>query len=179
MTRLADLERTNVLASAIAGDELAFRHIISEHHEDMRRVCLAIAGDHVIADEAVQAAWIVASKKLGMVHGPAQLRPWLVSVAVNEAKQILRKRKRRAEIEVVTDQSSEPGGVDPATGIAAMDLRVALARLAPDDAALLAMRYVAGFDSNELAVATGISPSGTRSRIERLLNRLREDLNDG
>ena len=98
---------------------------------------------------------------------------------MNEAKQILRKRKRRAEIEVVTDQSSEPGGVDPATGIAAMDLRVALARLAPDDAALLAMRYVAGFDSNELALATGISPSGTRSRLERLLNRLREDLSDG
>jgi DNA-directed RNA polymerase specialized sigma24 family protein len=38
---------------------------------------------------------------------------------------------------------------------------------------------VAGFDSNELAAATGISPSGTRSRIERLLKRLREDLRDG
>jgi len=178
VTQLADLELTDVLASAIAGDERAFRQIISEHHEDMRRVCLAIAGDHVIADEAVQAAWIVAAKKLGKVHGPAQLRPWLVSVAVNEAKQILRKRRRRAEVEVVTDQSAEPGGIDPATGIAAMDLRAALERLAPDDAALLAMRYVAGFDSNELALATGISPSGTRSRIERLLNRLREDLSD-
>ena len=60
-----------------------------------------------------------------------------------------------------------------------MDLRAALARLAPDDAALLAMRYVVGFDSNELALAIGISPSGTRSRIERLLNRLREELSDG
>ena len=179
MTRPADLERTDLLASAVAGNELAFRQIIIEHHEDMRRVCIAIAGDHVIADEAVQAAWIVASKKLATVHGPAQLRPWLVSVAVNEAKQILRKRKRRAEIEVVTDQSTEPGGVDPATGVAAMDLRAALARLAPDDAALLAMRYVVGFDSNELALAIGISPSGTRSRIERLLNRLREELSDG
>jgi DNA-directed RNA polymerase specialized sigma24 family protein len=50
VTQLADLELTDVLASAIAGDERAFRQIISEHHEDMRRVCLAIAGDHVIAD---------------------------------------------------------------------------------------------------------------------------------
>ena len=40
------------------------------------------------------------------------------------------------------------------------------------------MRYVAGFDSTELALATGISASGTRSRIERLLKRLREDLGD-
>ena len=38
----------------------------------------------------------------------------------------------------------------------------AMSRLDPDDRALLAMRYVAGFDSNELATATGISPSGTR-----------------
>ena len=49
-----------------------------------------------------------------------------------------------------------------------MDLYAAMAKLDPDIRALLAMRYVAGFDSNELAKATGISPSGTRSRIERV-----------
>jgi RNA polymerase sigma factor (sigma-70 family) len=107
------------------------------------------------------------------------LRPWLVSVAVRETKQLLRRRRRLADIEDPADAPDVPGGIDPATGVAAMDLRAALARLDPDDAALLAMRYVAGFDSNELAIATGISPSGTRSRIERLLKRLREDLRDG
>ncbi|MGD8486362.1 MAG: sigma-70 family RNA polymerase sigma factor [Chloroflexota bacterium] len=89
------------------------------------------------------------------------------------------KRRRRAEFETVLEASSESGGVDPATGVAGIDLDAAMARLDPDDRALLAMRYVAGFDSNELARATGISPSGTRSRIERLLKRLREDLRDG
>ena len=171
-------QQSDVLASAAAGDEGAFRRIIAEHHEDMRRVCQAISGDHAIADEAVQVAWLVAWKKLDKVHGPDQLRPWLVSVAVNEAKQLVRKRRRRAEIEVFADASGEPGGIDPATGVVAVDLRAALSRLEPDDAALLAMRYVAGFDSNELAAATGISPSGTRSRIERALKRLREDLDD-
>ena len=85
---------------------------------------------------------------------------------------------QRAEVEQPIDPTTEPSGTDPDTGVAAVDLRAALARLDPDDAALLAMRYVAGFDSNELALATGISPSGTRSRIERLLKRLREDLSD-
>lgn len=179
MTRTTERQRTHLLASAAAGDELAFRRIIADHHEDMRRVCLAIAGDHAIAEEAVQAAWLVAWKKLRQVHGPAQLRPWLVSVAVNEARQLLRRQRRRTVLEVTADASGEPGGVDPATSVAAVDLRAALARLDPRDAALLAMRYVAGFDSNELAAATGISPSGTRSRLERLLRRLREDLRDG
>ena len=101
-----------------------------------------------------------------------------MSVAANEVRHLLRKRRRRAEVELPIDPATEPSGTDPDTGVAAVDLRAALSRLDPDDAALLAMRYVAGFDSTELALATGISPSGTRSRIERLLKRLREDLSD-
>ena len=99
-----------------------------------------------------------------------------MSVAANEVKRVLRKRRRQAGVEIATDASGEPGGIDPATGIDALDLRSALRRLDPDDRALLAMRYVAGFDSNELAAALGISPSGTRNRLERLRKRLREEL---
>ena len=54
-----------------------------------------------------------------------------------------------------------------------------LKRLDPDDRALLAMRYGAGFDSNELALATGRRPAAIRQRLKRLLDRLREDLDDG
>jgi DNA-directed RNA polymerase specialized sigma24 family protein len=38
------------------------------------------------------------------------------------------------------------------------------------------MRYVAGLDSSEIARQMGISASGVRSRLARLLERLREDL---
>lgn len=179
VTRMAAREQTDVLASASAGDQIAFRRIIAEHHDDMRRVCAYIAGDLTAAEEATQAAWIIAWKRLRDVHEPSHLRPWLMRVAANEAKQLLRKRRTRARFEVTTDASQEPGGRDPATGVTGLDLRQAMSRLDPDDRALLAMRFIAGFDSNELATATGISPSGTRSRIERLLKRLREDLRDG
>ena len=79
------------------------------------------------------------------------------------------------------------GGVDPSSGTASLmelartadiDLANALARLDPADRALLALRYVAGFDSRELARATGRSPSGTRARLARLLDRLRTELRD-
>jgi len=82
-------------------------------------------------------------------------------VAVNEAKHLARRGRRRGEIEVRADASAEPGGVDPATGIDAIDLRAAMDRLAPDDRALLALRYGAGFDATELSTALGLSPSGT------------------
>jgi RNA polymerase sigma-70 factor (ECF subfamily) len=176
VTRMADRQRASLLASAAAGDEVAFRRIILENHDNMRRVAAHVTGDQALAEEATQAAWLIAWKKLGNVRDEAHLQPWLVSVAANEAKRVLRKRRRRTEVEVAIDATGEPGGVDPATGISSMDLNAALDRLDPDDRALLAMRYVAGFDSNELAIAIGISPSGTRNRLERLRKRLREEL---
>ena len=179
VTRAADQGSAGVLAAAAAGDEFAFRSIIIDHHEDMRRVAAYVAGDHAIAEEATQAAWLIAWKKLRSVRDEASLRAWLVSIAANEAKRVLRQQRRRAAFERVPASAVGSSTVDPATGIDAMDLYAAMARLDPDDRALLAMRYVAGFDSNELAQATGISPSGTRSRIERALKRLRKDLAGG
>ena len=107
--------------------------------------------NHAIAEEATQAAWVIAWRKLGNVRDEAHLRPWLVSMAANEAKRLLRKRRRRAELEVAVDLSEAPGGIDPATGVAEIDLDEAMATLGPDDRELLAMRYVAGaFVANEI-----------------------------
>jgi RNA polymerase sigma-70 factor (ECF subfamily) len=173
---MADRRRASLLASAAAGDEAAFRRIIAAHHDNMRRVAAHVTGDQALAEEATQSAWLIAWRKLSNVRDEAHLQPWLVSVAANEAKRVLRKRRRRGEVEVAIDVTGEPGGFDPATGISSMDLNAALDRLDPDDRALLAMRYVAGLDSNELAIALGTSSSGTRKRLERLRRRLREEL---
>jgi RNA polymerase sigma-70 factor (ECF subfamily) len=135
------------------------------YHEDMRRVCVVVTGDALVADEAVQAAWAIAWRKLGSLRDPSRLRPWLLSVAVNEARQLHRRRRRRELIEVRVGSDLGSTARDPARGIDLIDLRNALARLSPDERAIIALRYVAGLDSNELARATGISPSGTRARL--------------
>ena len=49
----------------------------------------------------------------------------------------------------MADAAVAPG--DPAARTADIDLINALARLDPDDRALLALRYVVGFDASELA----------------------------
>jgi RNA polymerase sigma factor (sigma-70 family) len=173
-------EASALMASVAAGDEMAFASIVRLHHEDMRRVCVVVAGDDGIAEDAVAAAWSIAWRKLGGLRDPARLRPWLVSVAVNEARQLLRARKRRSLVEVPVAEVDEPrGGPDPGSAINSIDLRNALARLDPNDRALIAMRYLAGFDATELAFAMGRSPSGTRARLARLLHRLERELGDG
>ena len=176
VTRLAQPEAGDLIASAAAGDEFAFRRIIAAHHDDMRRVCQASSGDHALAEEATQAAWDIAWRKLDRVSGPEHLRPWLVAVAVNEAKKLMSKRRRRAEVETFADASGRSGGTDPAAGIDLVDLWAAVRRMEPDDRALLTMRYGMGFDSNELAIATGKTPAAIRQRLKRLVDRLREDL---
>ena len=59
-TRMARRDATSIIASAAAGDEIAFRRLIAEHQEDMRRVCSYVTGEGAIADEATQAAWAIA-----------------------------------------------------------------------------------------------------------------------
>jgi RNA polymerase sigma factor (sigma-70 family) len=176
MSGVIEQEAGALIESAAAGDELAFARIVAAHEAEMFRICVVVSRDRQIAADAVQAAWSIVWRKLPTLRDPARLRPWLVSIAVNESRQLLRRRIRRAQIEVVTEAMDEPGGFDPATGIDGYDLDRALERLDPEERALLAMRYVAGFDSTELAAAIGLSPSGTRTRLERLLARLRKEL---
>ena len=173
-TRAEDL-----LARAAAGDEVAFTRIVALHHDAMVRVASIVTGQTDLADEAASAAWTIAWRRLRDVRDPARLRSWLVSVAANEARALVRRRGRTTLVEIDVAEAL-PGSShdDPASRAAALDLANALGRLSPDDRALLALRYVAGLDSSELARATGRSASGTRARLARLLGRLRVELSD-
>ena len=176
MTRAVDADLGVAVKAAAAGDDTAFARIVSAHHEDMRRVCVVMTGDEQLAEDAVQAAWSIAWQKLGTLRQPDRLRPWLVSVAVNQARDMLRSRRRTPEAGLDIAAARVSGGMDPATGIESLDLLAALERLEPEDRALIAMRYVIGFDATELASAIGLSPSGTRTRLERVLVRLRQEI---
>ena len=168
--------RTRRLWLAASGDEAAFAEIVGAHNADMTRVCFVICGDLDLAEEAVQDAWPRAWRKLSTLRDPARLRPWLISVAANEARQLLRRRARRSIVELDVNAASMTA--PDVNRVSDLDLVNALARLSPDDRTLLAWRYVAGYDATEIARATGRSPSGTRTRLHRLLLRLRLELGD-
>ena len=164
---------------AAAGDEIAFTRIVAAHHGDMTRVAYLVCGDLDVADDAVAAAWAIAWRKLRDLREPDRLRPWLVTIAANEARATIRRRGARTVVELdVATLAGHDQAADPADRAADLDLANAMARLDPEDRALLALRYVAGFDSFELARATGRSASGTRARLARLLDRLRTELSD-
>lgn len=175
----SQLDVATLVADATRGDETAFARIVSTYHDDMTRVSFVICGDLDLADEAVGAAWANVWRRLPTLRDPLRLRPWLISVAANESRQVMRRARRRSVVELSMGGPSPTGLGDPADRAPDLDLINALGRLDAEDRALLALRYVAGFDSGELARATGRSASGTRARLARLLDRLRTELRDG
>jgi RNA polymerase sigma-70 factor, ECF subfamily len=167
----------STVALAKAGDEVAFAQLVATYHADMARVAFVASGDPELAEDAVQAAWLVAWRKLRTLRDPARIRPWLLAVTVNEARQIVR-RRRGPVVEADVEAPGDPRG-DPSAGIERLDLRRALAHLSPNDRALLAMHYVVDLSSDELGAALHTSPSTARTRLCRAVHRLRKELRDG
>jgi RNA polymerase sigma-70 factor, ECF subfamily len=166
----------SLVERAAAGDEAAFARIVAAHHDAMARVAFIVTGDLDLADEAVAAAWALAWRRLRSLREPDRLRSWLVSIAANEARAITRRNRRHRIVELDLAADLAKPGADPGARASDVDLANALARLSPEDRALLALRYVAGVDSFELGRATGRSASGTRARLARLLAKLRMEL---
>ena len=163
-----------VVAEAAAGDQASFTELVATFHEDMLRLAMVITGDADLANDAAQAAWHQAWRKLRQLRDPARIRPWLLSIAANEARQGLRKRTRMVAMPETWDGGSRPAR-DP---IDAIDLERALATLRPDERRLIGLRYVSGFSAIELAAVLRLSPEGVRSRLKRIMDRLRRELTD-
>lgn len=178
--------RVSLVEQAARGDEAAFARIVATCHDDMARVCFVVCRDTDLAQEATQAAWPIAWRKLHTIRDADQVRPWLIAVAANEARQLMRRRGRRAMREIPIEPVAEAGtataassqGADPAERAGEIDLANAVGRLSLEDRSIVAMRYVAGLNSSEIGAAIGMSPGGVRTRLTRVLDKLREDLGD-
>ncbi|HEX5822833.1 MAG TPA: sigma-70 family RNA polymerase sigma factor [Candidatus Limnocylindrales bacterium] len=164
-----------VIERAAAGDEMAFARIVAAYHEDMARIAYLVAGDLEVAADAEQAAWAIAWRRLGTLRDPARLKAWLMSVAANEARQIMRSQRRRTVRELAVDGPASWPDSDRSDLI---DLANALGDLDYRDRILIGLRYIAELDSETIGRELGLSASGVRVRLHRLLGRLRKELGD-
>jgi RNA polymerase sigma-70 factor (ECF subfamily) len=119
-------------------------------------------------------AWAKAWRRIGGLRQPERVRPWLVAIAANEARQLLRGQRRRHVREIAQD--ADGASTDPSDRIEVIGLQRAVSRLSSDDRCLLALRFASGLDSAESGIQLGLSPSGVRTRLTRLIDQLRKDL---
>ena len=119
---------TTTVELAGAGDEVAFARLVASYQLDLVRVAFVVTGDEDLAEEAADAAWWIAWRKLPGLRDPSRVRSWLVAVAANEARKIVGRRHRRSLVEL---HLADPDAADDSDwDIDRLDLANALGRLA-------------------------------------------------
>ena len=159
----------------VADEADAFAALVAAHHADVLRLAGAITGDRDLAADVAQATWVAAWQHRGDLRDPDRVRGWLLTIAANQARSALRRRRLRRWLPLppTTDAKSEPPRTDEH-----LDLMAAFRRLSARDRQILTSRYGFGQTSAEIGPQVGLSDSGVRVRIARLLARLHEELGD-
>ncbi|MCH4875745.1 RNA polymerase sigma factor [Pseudomonas sp. TMW22091] len=99
---------TDLLKRLLAGEQQAFRVLVSTYQGAMQAVAYAIVGNRH-ADEVVQDAWLSVVRNLSSFEGRSSLKTWLLTITANHAKN--RYKQNRREV-LLDDLPSPHGSVD-------------------------------------------------------------------
>ena len=80
--------------AASAGDRRAFARICYRYANRLYDFCIGMLRDRDLAADCVQDTFCIVATSLSDLREPDKLRPWLYSVARNEALRRLRDRRR-------------------------------------------------------------------------------------
>ena len=96
---------TDLLKRLLAGEQQAFRKLVSTYQGAMQAVAYAIVGNRH-ADEVVQDAWLLVVRNLASFEGRSSLKTWLLTITANSAKNRYKQNRR----EVLLDGLPSPHG---------------------------------------------------------------------
>jgi RNA polymerase sigma-70 factor, ECF subfamily len=150
-----------------------FEELVERYQPALLRLAYGMAGDRVVAEDAVQACWQAAWRSREQVDRN-RVRGWLFTVTANEVRRQLRRQRLGSLLKGRLRPPAAPEEVDPGR----MDLAAALQGLDLRDRQLIALRYGLGLTSEEIGEQLGLSGPGTRVRLQRVLARLRKELSD-
>ncbi len=156
----------------LAGDVEAFALIVERYHGAVLAASMQMIGDADLAHDCAQEAFIEAFRSLPNLRDPSSLRSWLFGILRNRCRKALsRRRLRTLPLEDETDLPAETG-TDP-DGPDREKLMELLAELPESYREVLALRYLAEMDYDEIAEALGTSVNNVRVRCCRARERLR------
>jgi RNA polymerase sigma-70 factor, ECF subfamily len=164
-------EADEALVSALrAGHPTARAALFDRHAEHVRRVLVRVLGvDHEIPD-LLQEVFLTALTTIGSLDDPRALRAWLTSIAVHQARGLIRKRSRRRILGFVAPEELERQ-LAPASGTehheAIRALYRVLEHMPADERIAWALRFVDGMELHEIAGACRISRATVSRRLRR------------
>jgi RNA polymerase sigma-70 factor (ECF subfamily) len=159
-------------------DEAAFRELYRRHAAPMFGVVKRMLGrDDAAAEDVLQDAWVRAVDGLARFRGESSLRTWLVGIAINCARDRLRRsardHARDAQLATISEIPSPPPM--PAR-VATVDLERAIAQLADGYRDVLILHDVFGYTHEEIARMLGVESGTSKSQLSRARSTLRRRL---
>lgn len=132
-------------------------------------VCAAIVGRHD-ADDLVHETYLRALDRLHQLRDAALFDPWVVRIALNEARGLYR-RNRRARERIAETRPRQAAGPDAG-------LRELVERLPPRERAVVVLHYAYGYRLTEISRLLGLSEINVRTLAFRARRRLRTQLEE-
>jgi len=167
------------------GPRPLFEDLYRGSRDDLYGYVAGLLRDRVAAEDVTALAFGRAFRKWDRFDPKrGSARGWLFGIARNAALDELRKRKREVP-------ATEPGGLEAPGSVAgspasveervvALEQRAelfdALGTLSPADREMVALKFFAGLNNNEIAEATGYSSTNVGTRLSRAMTRLRSAL---
>ncbi|MFD5039352.1 RNA polymerase sigma factor [Streptomyces sp. NPDC087894] len=163
-----------------AGDREAFAALYEEYARAVYNHAYRLTGDWSTAEEVLSETFLAAWRTRQAIEPEGDsLRPWLLGIATNKARNANRGRGRRLAFlarrpapEPVADIADATAGrVDDARRLAAVQR--ALGGLRRQEREVLVLCVWSGLDYAEAAEALGVPVGTVRSRLSRARTRLR------
>jgi RNA polymerase sigma-70 factor (ECF subfamily) len=165
------------------GSTADFAELVRAYQRPIVRVAYGLTRNAADADDLAQETFVRAWQAIGRFRVGEPLYPWLARIAVNLAVSLHRRRARRPEqsIEPLVEAGRQWGVDDDPAGHAERSeydamLRAAIAELAPEHQAVLALRAAEDMSYDEIARVLGIPAGTVMSRLARARLALRERL---
>jgi RNA polymerase sigma-70 factor (ECF subfamily) len=173
------LTEGELLARSQAGDADAYAALVRAHQDLAFRTALLITQNAADAEEAAQDGFLKAWRALGRFREGEPLRPWLLTIVANEARNRRRSTGRRAALALRAAQVEQVGASAEAEALEHQSrgaLLDAISRLKTDDRLVLGCRYLLELSEAETAAALGVPAGTVKSRTSRALARLRGEV---
>ncbi len=179
------LDEAELVERAKHGDLRAWETIVRQYQGLAFRTAYLLCGSAADAEEAAQDGFVKGYRALGRFRRGAQLRPWLLRIVANEARNRRRSAGRREALALRAATQDRPGDAVPSPEAALVSgeertrLLAAVNELSEEHRLAIACRYFLELSEEETAAALGVRRGTVKSRLSRALARLRETLEEG
>ncbi|MCX4418517.1 RNA polymerase sigma factor [Streptomyces mirabilis] len=172
---------TSLRARVRAGDPDAFRQLFDEHAAVVHRHAVRMTGNWVMADDIVSLTFLEAWRLRERVFpGDDSLRPWLLGIATNVARNTARAaRRHQAALTRVPPPDPVPDFADEVTQRLAdteelAAAQKALSKMRRGEREVFTLCVWEGLDAATAAEALGVAVGTVRARLSRARKRLRK-----